>query len=186
MNAKQLAAVALVLGIVLALQAGLWLKQRAESGDNQANEANSEMQKLKTQLQAEQKYLKDLQDQSDELIEFVSLWEPYFAIIEEQEEAETGISMQVRKTDIQSLSQRYLQIPHTINNKSNESLPILVQANLLFDDGYAKLLNWMGFMERIKPTMRVGKVVLGRGSQNNHVRMELLLEVPLLAKKKSS
>jgi len=184
MNAKQLAAILLVVGIVLAVQAAFSLRQRAQAGDSQAVEADTELQKLKTQLEAEKKYLEDLEDQSDELIKFVGAWEPYFAIIEEQEEAETGISMQVRKSDILSLSQRYLQIPHNINNKPNDSLPILVQANLLFDDSYGKLMKWVGMMERIKPTMRVGKIAMSRGSQPNDVRMELVLEVPLLAKKK--
>jgi hypothetical protein len=42
------------------------------------------------------------------------------------------------------------------------------------------LLNWLGATERIKPTMRVGKLDLSRGSRGEDVRMELTLEVPLL------
>jgi hypothetical protein len=184
MNAKQLACVLLILGIVVAVQVAQTLHQKAEVGHLQAQEADGELQKLRTQLKVEKELLQDLRDQSGELLGFVSLWEPYFAIIEEQEEAETSISMQVRKEEIASLSQRYQQTPHNINNKLNESLPILVQANLLFDDSYPKLINWVGQMERIRPTMRVGRVIMAGGSQGNAVRMELVLEVPLLNKKK--
>jgi hypothetical protein len=104
-------------------------------------------------------------------------------VIDDENEAETGISMKVRASDMLNLAQRYEKAPHLINNKPNESLPLLVRASLVFEDNYAKLLNWMGMMERIKPTMRVGRVAITPGGRGNDVRMELVLEVPLLAKK---
>jgi len=182
MNAKQLAAIILVLGIVLFFQFGMSLRNRATLAAAQADAASVEKTKLQVQLTEEDKYLEGLRKESKDLVEFVAEWEPYFAIIEEQEAAETGISMKVREADMLNLSQRYQQVPHTINNKPNDSLPILVRATLVFDDSYGKLLNWMGMMEKIRPTMRVGKVLLTRGSRGNDLRMELVLEVPLRAK----
>lgn len=182
MNTKQLAAVIMVVGIVLMFQFGISLRNRATMAAAQADAAIVEENKLRTQLSAEEGLLADLKAQSKDLTDFVAKWEPYFAIIEEQEAAETSISMNVRAADMLNLSQRYEQVPHTINNKPNESLPILVRSSLVFDDSYAKLLNWMGKMEKIKPTMRVGKVLLTRGSRGNDLKMELVLEVPLRAK----
>jgi hypothetical protein len=80
-----------------------------------------------------------------------------------------------------NLSQRYQQIPHKINNKDNASLPILMRASLVFDDDYIKLLNWVGLMEKIKPTMRIGRLVLAKGSRGEDLRMDVTLEVPLRA-----
>jgi hypothetical protein len=34
-------------------------------------------------------------------------------------------------------------------------------------------------MEKIKPTMRIGKISLSKGSRGEDLRMELVLEVPL-------
>jgi hypothetical protein len=34
-------------------------------------------------------------------------------------------------------------------------------------------------MEKIKPTMRVGRVSMSKGSRGNDLRVELVLEVPL-------
>lgn len=181
MNAKQLAAVLLVLGIVLVFQLGMSLRNRATMAASQADAAVTEEEKLRTQLAEEESYLEGMRKESKDLIDFVGKWAPYFAIIEEQEAAETGISMKVREADMLNLSQRYEQVPHTINNKPNDSLPILVRASLVFDDSYAKLLNWMGTMEKIRPTMRVGRLALGRGSRGDDLRMELVLEVPLRA-----
>jgi hypothetical protein len=56
---------------------------------------------------------------------------------------------------------------------------------LLFDDNYSKLLNWFGHMEKIKPTMRVGKLALSKGSRGEDLRMELVLEVPLRTETKT-
>lgn len=181
MNAKQLAAIVLVVGIVVILQFGMSLRTRATMAASQADAAGVEEEKLKTQLAAEEGLLKDLKAQSRDLTGFVAKWDPYFAVLEEQEAAETTISMAVRAADMLNLSQRYEQVPHLINNKPNDSLPILVRASLVFDDSYAKLLNWMGEMERIEPTMRVGKVLLSQGSRGNDLKMELVLEVPLRA-----
>ena len=54
-----------------------------------------------------------------------------------------------------------------------------MRATLVFDDSHAKLLNWIGQMEKIKPTMRIGRLELAKGSRGDDLRMEVTLEVPL-------
>lgn len=183
MNAKQLAALVVLIGIVLLFEVGMSLRQKAEAAAGQADAASADLRKVQTQLDAEKDYYKGQLKDVKGLVEFAELWRPYFAVIEEQNEAETGISMKVRASEMLNLMQRYEQVPHTINNKPNESLPLLVRSTLLFEDNYAKLLNWMGMMERIRPTMRVGRVAMASGARGNDIRMELVLEVPLRDKK---
>ena len=180
MNPKQLGAIIVVAGIFIAVQLGMTFQNKAKSVDIEVEKARAEEKQLQTQLSAEKDLLADLQRQSDELLKFVAKWKPYFALMEEQQSAETGISMKVREEAMLTLSQRYQQVPHKISNKDIKSLPVLVRATLLFDDNYSKLLNWFGHMEKIKPTMRVGKLVLSKGSRGEDLRMEFVLEVPLL------
>jgi hypothetical protein len=179
MNAKQLGIVVVLLGILFFVQVGQSFQNKAKALNKEAEAAGQEEASLLTQLQAEKGVYEDLQRQSKDLLEFVSKWEPYFAVLEEQEAAETSISMKVRETDMLNLSQRYQQVPHKINNTANKSLPILMRANLIFDDDYAKLLNWVGMMEKIRPTMRVGRLVLSKGSRGEDLRMDVTLDVPL-------
>ena len=179
MNAKQIACLVLLLGIVVLVQMGKSFLVKAQALDVAAAEAGKGMEGLKTQLAAEEVVFNDLQRQSDELIGFVEKWEPYFAVLDDQQAAETGISMKVREAEMLNLSQRYQQIPHKINNQSNDSLPILMRATLVFDDSHAKLLNWIGRMDKIKPTMRIGRLELAKGSRGDDLRMEVTLEVPL-------
>jgi len=179
MNAKQLGMVVVLLGILLLAQIGQSFQKKAKVLNDEAEAAKKEEAALLTQLQAEQGVYEDLKRQSNDLIEFVAKWEPYFAVISEQEAAETGISMKVREADMLNLSQRYQQVPHKINNVENKSLPILMRASLVFDDNYSKLLNWVGLMEKIRPTMRIGRLVLSKGSRGEDLRMDVTLEVPL-------
>lgn len=181
MNPKQLGAILVLAGIFLAVQLGMMFQNKARTVDVEVEKARSEEKGLETQLAAEKNLLSDLERQSDELLKFVSKWKPYFAVMEEKQSAETGISMKVREEGMLTLSQRYQQVPHKINNKDNASLPILIRATLLFDDNYTKLLKWFGNMEKIRPTMRVSKIALSKGSRGDDLRMELVLEVPLRA-----
>jgi hypothetical protein len=169
MSPKHLGLV-IVAGLALLLvQLGTTFQKRASDIKIEVKKARDDKVELETQLKAEQELLDDRRRESRELLEFVSQWKPYFAVMTEK----------VREAKMLNLSQRYEEIPHKINNKNNESLPVLLRASLLFDDNFSKLLNWFGQMEKIRPTMRVGKIDLSKGSRGNDLRMELVLEVPL-------
>ena len=179
MNAKQMGMLLVIVGIVLVVQIGQSFQKQARAINVEADAAANEEQGLITQLQAEKSVYEDLKRQSEDLLAFVKKWEPFFAVIEEQEAAETSISMKVRETEMLNLSQRYQQVPHKISNKDVEALPILMRASLIFDDSYAKLLNWVGEMEKIRPTMRIGRLNLSKGSRGEDLRMDVTLEIPL-------
>lgn len=183
MNAKQLAALLLIVFVVLIAQAGVTLRKKASVAAKQADDATNQLQQSRTLLDNEKGYYEGQRKDVEGFVKFANRWKSFFAVIEEENEAETGISMKVRASGMLNLSQRYEKVPHTSNNKPNESLPLLVRASLVFEDSYAKLLNWMGMMERTKPTMRVGRVAMTPGGRGSDVRLELVLEVPLLAKK---
>lgn len=183
MNTKQLAAILVVVLVVVIFQGGLSLRQKASAAAKQADEATAQLQISESQLQYEKTYYEGQTKDVGGLVKFANLWRGQFAVMEEQNEAETGISMKVRASNLLNLAQRYENLPHTSNNKPNESLPQIVRATLLFEDSYAKLLNWMAMMEKTKPTMRVGRVAMTAGGRDNEIRMEIVLEVPLLAKK---
>ncbi len=182
MNTKQIACLLLIVGMAVAVQVGLTLRKHAREAAAEAATALEEEQIAQTQLDQEIRLHGDLRNQSKELLDFVQQWEPYFAIIEEQQSAETAISMRVREAGLLNMAQRYQQVPNKVNNKDNSSLPKLVRSSLVFDDKYAPLLNWMGSMEQMRPTARIGKVGLTKGSRGEDLRMELVLEVPLRKK----
>ena len=183
MNPKQLGIVLVLAGILICIQLGMMFQNKARGIDVEVEKAKAEEQSLQSTLSAENALLTDLQRQSKELLATVRKWIPYFGLLEEKQSVETSISMKVREEAMLTLSQRYQEVPHKISNKEIGSLPVLIRASLLFDDKYDKLLDWFGFMEQDKPTMRVGKISLSKGSRGDDLRMELVLEVPLLKEK---
>ena len=183
MNPKQLGIVLVLAGILVCVQLGMMFQNKARGLDVEVEKVKAEEQSLQATLAAENELLTDLQRQSAELLAFVGKWIPYFGLLQEKQSVETSISMKVREEAMLTLSQRYQEVPHKISNKDIGSLPVLIRASLLFDDKYDKLLDWFGFMEQDKPTMRVGKISLSKGSRGDDLRMELVLEVPLLKEK---
>jgi len=179
MNAKQLAALVLIVAVVLVGQVGLSLRKQAESAAKQADKEAQELKTAEAQLKNEKDYYEGQLKDAKSLVRFAEQWKPEFAVIEDQNDAETGISMKVRAGDLVNLSQRYELVPYTINNKPNETIPLMVRATLLFEDNYAKLISWIGEMEKTKPTMRAGRAAMTAGSRGSDIRMELVLEVPL-------
>lgn len=180
MNAKQLAALILVVVVVLILQFGLSLRKQAETAAVQADKEAQELKTAEAQLKNEKDYYEGQLKDAKNLVHFADQWKAEFAVIEDQNDAETGISMKVRGGDLVNLSQRYELVPYTINNKPNETIPVMVRATLLFEDNHAKLINWMGDQEKERPTMRAGRAVMTAGSRGSDIRMELVLEVPLM------
>jgi len=166
----------------LLVQFALSLRNQATSTAAEAEAAAVELEKLQTQIDVEKRLFGDNERNSSELLAYIGKWEKFFELIDRQQAVESFLSLKVREFDILNLSQRYEQVPHTINNKPNDSLPVLVRASLIFDDNYVKLINWMGMMESIRPTMRVSRVAIKEGSRDLDVRTDMVLEIPLWKK----
>jgi len=145
----------------------------------QGVDAGAEESELQAQFDMEKGLLTDLEQQAAHLLNFVSSWQPYFVLLEEQQTVQNLIRKRVSNEGMLTPSQRYEQVPHQIANKDVASLPVLMRATLELEDRPAKLLNWLGTMEKDTPTMRVGKLALTKGSRPEDLRMELTLEVPL-------
>ena len=183
MNTKQLACIILLAVMAGVIQLGLTLRKGAASVAEEARKEEEIEKGQSSQRDAELRSMNALKKQSEDLLTFIKDWEPQFAVFQEQQTAETIISMKVRSDRLATLQQRYQQIPHKMNGKDVETLPNLTRATLTFEDSYPKLLNWLGEIERIHPTMRVWSITLSKGSRGDDLRMELVLEVPLRRKK---
>ncbi|MBE2181743.1 MAG: hypothetical protein IAE97_14870 [Chthoniobacterales bacterium] len=183
MNTKQLASLLLIAAMFGIVQLGLSFRKGAEQMEAKADKVAVEQAELNRQLALEQAGLAEVRSQSQGLIDFVAEWEPYFAMVEDQQAAETRVTMKVRESSLVNLSQRFQQIPHKVNGKDSTSLPVLVRASLVFEDNYAKLLNWLGELETVYPTMRIVRAALSKGSRGDDLRMELAVEIPLRKQK---
>ncbi|MFZ4777215.1 MAG: hypothetical protein ACOYM3_17750 [Terrimicrobiaceae bacterium] len=178
MNSKHIACGIVALLILLLVQLTLWVQGNRTKVQNEARAAQQAETDANTQLNQERAQLSELRRQSADLIEFLRIWQPYFTTIDSPQSAEVNLSMRVKESNLVNLAQRFEQKPV----KGNVSIPTSMRAFLTFEDDYARLMNWLGDLEVKMPTVRTSSIRLAKGTRANDLRMEIILEQPLLKK----
>lgn len=175
MNNKHLACAIVIVCIALLVQATLWMNKRMIKMKVEADSAKSSVASSTVQLQVQRAQFSELEKNSKAIIEYLNIWQPYFGAVDSAQAAELKISLKIKQDNLVSLSQRY----EVVGNPNNSFLPDLVRAHLTFEDNYARLLNWFGQIESQLPTLRTAGVRLSRGTSEEDLKMELILEQPL-------
>ncbi len=178
MSKKHLACLVVFLLILGMAQVSMWMNSKMVRTQKLASAARLKMNTSEMALQREQQQFGALDASSKKLVEFLGLWKPHFDAIDSPQNAELRISLRIKEDNLVSLSQRYEVVP----DKNNRSVSRIMRAHLTFDDSYARLLNWLGTMESDLPTMRIASAHLSKGTGANDLRMEVVLELPLLSK----
>lgn len=176
MNNKHIACGIVALFIVVLVQLTLWVQGNRTKVQNQAEAAQQAETDATTALNQERAQLGNLRRQSADLIEFLRIWQPYFTTIDNPQSAEVNLSMRIKEANLVNLAQRFELTPV----KGNASIPNSMRALLTFEDDYARLMNWLGDLEVKMPTVRTSSVRLSKGTRANDLRMEVVLEQPLL------
>jgi len=178
MNQKHISCGIIALLILALVQLTLWVQNNRTRVQKEAADARMAEEAANSNLSRERNQLSELRRQSADLIEFLKIWQPQFDVINTAQSAEVNFSMQIRDSGLVNLAQSF----RTEGVKGNASIPSLLSANLVFEDDYVRLLNWLGKMEAALPTMRVNGIHLSRGSRLADARLEVTLEQPLIAK----
>lgn len=178
MNNKHIACGIVTLFIVILVQITFWVQGHRTKVQNEAGAAQQAETNANAQLNQERAQLGELRRQSTDLIEFLRIWQPYFTTIDNPQSAEVNLSMRIKEANLVNLAQRFEQAPV----KGNASIPNTMRAFLTFEDDYARLMNWLGELEVKMPTVRTSTVRLAKGTRANDLRMEVVLEQPLLKK----
>lgn len=176
MNTKHLSCGLVALLILLLVQFTLWVQGNRTKVQNEATAAQQQEADANAQLNREISQLSDLRRQSADLIEFLRTWQPYFTTMDNPQSAEVTLSMRVKEANLFNLAQRFEQAPL----KGNLSIPSSLRAYLTFEDDYSHLMNWLGDLEVKMPTVRTSSVRLAKGTRATDLRMEIVLEQPLL------
>lgn len=176
MNTKHIAVAIVAVFAALLVQATLWVRGSKTKMQGEAAAALQQEANAVSNLNRERALLDDLSRQSAGLIQFLEEWQPYFQAVNTPQSAEVNLTMRVRESNLVNLAQRYEQA----GVKGNASLPAVMRANLIFEDDYSRLMNWLGRLEKEMPTLRVSNVKLTRGTRPNDLRMELIVDHPLL------
>ena len=178
MNNKHLACGIVALFIVLLVQGTMWVQKSSAGMRREAILAQEAEKAAKDKLAMEVAQLAELRRQSESLMDFLKIWQPYFQTIDTPQSAEINFTMRVKSSNLVNLSQRF----DLVSMKGNTSVPTAMRAMLTFEDDYVRLLNWLGQIEATMPTVRVSSIHLTKGSRANDLRMEVSVDQPLIKK----
>jgi len=176
MNNKHLACAIVFIAIICMVQASLTMDKRTLKMEADADKARQTADTSSTTLTMERSQLEALKQSSKPLIDYLNLWRPYFSAIDSSQNAELKILLKIREDNLLALSQQC----DVVAQKNNRSLSTLMRAQITFEDNYARVLNWIGRLERELPTIRISSIRVAKGTSANDLRVDMTLEQPIL------
>lgn len=177
MNSKHLAAIIVALMGVLFVQVYLQARNRLTKSQVELKSARSATRALELNLRNERTTLELLKNNSATMLAFLDGWTGALGVIDNPEAGEITISTRVKQAGLITLAQRFEVI-----TRKGDTIPSVVRAHLVFEGDYAKSLNWLGKIEAELPSSRVTNLRIVRGETGNDIRMNLVLDLPVLKK----
>ena len=177
MNNKHLACVFIGLIICAQLYCVVMVKSKRDAMTSEAETANMAADGARTQAGIARNQLTGLKAKTEAVRQYLAIWDPFLRKSESEERGQTLIDDLIRQGAVTQLSGKYDPAP----NAGNAYIPKVVKAELLFEDDYHKTLEWLGEVERSLPAARISKCRLTKGTTSNDIKMEMTLELPVVA-----
>ncbi|MEM1441820.1 MAG: hypothetical protein AAGF67_05730 [Verrucomicrobiota bacterium] len=152
------------------------LRNATNAARDTTAQAQTEAETAEQQAQLAQIQLKSLEAKTASLRTAYSQWKPHFANYKTPQDAELQIAEVIREGDVFLISQKF-------GSKEIEKGALIsdaLVADLVVEDDYAKVLNWLGRLEEAIPSCRISRCNIKRGDRGNDIHLELQVQVPIL------
>jgi hypothetical protein len=113
---------------------------------------------------------------TEDVRRFLRGWLPAIERVQTQQEAEQAIELSLRERGINLVRSRKTELKISNNNKI---IPKSVLTTLTIEEEYAKVLNWLGDIERRMPTARMKVVQITGGSTGRQLKLDVSFETPI-------
>ncbi len=113
---------------------------------------------------------------TEDVRRFLRSWLPAIDRLQTQQVAEQTIELSLRERGINLVRERKTELKMAAGNKL---IPKSVLTTLTIEEEYAKVLNWLGDIERRLPTARMKVVQITGGSTGRQLKMEVSFETPI-------
>jgi len=113
---------------------------------------------------------------TEDLRRFLRSWLPAIEHVQTQQEAEQTIELSLRERGINLVRSRKTESKQSAGNKL---IPRSVITTLTIEEEFAKVLNWLGDIERRLPTARMKVVQITGGSTGTQLKMDVSFETPI-------
>jgi len=176
MNPKQLACIILLMVIgTMTYTAQIIHKKvattRAEAEDAETAAVTAENERSTAEIETTV-----FKSNTEDLRRFLRSWLPAIEHVQTQQEAEQNIELSLRERGINLVRSRKTESKTSVGNKL---IPRSVITTLTIEEEFAKVLNWLGDIERRLPTARMKVVQITGGSTITQLKMDVSFETPI-------
>jgi hypothetical protein len=142
-----------------------------------ASDAEAKAVSAENVVAAAQRGLTQLKGSTNDLREFAKAWDPYVSAVESPQVTEQRIIDTIKDAGVFALSQRF----ELLERNDATLIKRRLRAHITIEDEYSKALNWMAGVEEAVPIGRVISCRVQRGDAGNDIRLELIIDVPIIA-----
>lgn len=176
MNGKKIACVVLLMIVGVFAYAGQIMHQKADAKIRSADAAEDAAIEAEDQLTTAEISVATTRDEASQLLKFLESWQPHAERFQTQLEVESALQSLIRSTSVLVMSQKF----ESRDTKMNPVVGKVVRAAFTVEDEYAKVLNWLGEVERRIPLTRIMTCQLTGGENGRLVHAEVSFEIPIM------
>lgn len=177
MNPKQLACVILMSFIGIITYVGQVVHKKVAAMKSEAQAAIDESKAAEDAKLLAEILLTKTKSETDELRRFLKSWTPSAQKIQTEQEMEAAIEYTLRERGITLVKSRKSEVKKT---DADLFMPKLVISTITLEDEYAKVLNWLGDIEKRLPLARVLSCQLTGGSSVRQIQLTVTFENPIV------
>ncbi len=177
MNPKQLACVVLMMLIGAVVYGAQMVHQRVVGMRMELENAQADAKAAKDSLDTAEIELAMTKTRTQDLRRFLEAWIPHIDRIQTQQEVEEAVEVSLRERGISLVISRKSEVRAS---RDDLVLPKQVLTSLVVEDEYAKVLNWLGDLERRLPLTRVNVCRFTGGSSGTQLRVDISFATPLV------
>ena len=116
-----------------------------------------------------------IKTETEDVRRFLRAWLPSIDKVQTQQEVEKAVELSLREKGISLIRARATE-PKT---SSNKLIPRSVLTTITIEEEYAKVLNWLGDIERRLPLARMNVVQVSGGASGRQLKLDVSFETPL-------
>jgi hypothetical protein len=177
MNHKQLACVILMMIIGLITYFGQIGHKKVVAMKNSAAQAESDASAAESARQTAEILTARTKAETEELRRFLQAWLPFIDRAQTEQEIQSAIELSLRERGINLVRSRKSEVK---TSRTEKIIPRSVLTTISVEDEYAKVMTWMGELEKRLPLARVIACQMTGGGGAGLLRLDLSLETPLM------
>lgn len=176
MNPKQLACVILLMFIGAMTYTAQIIHNKVNTTRAEAQDAEDSAVAMESERSTADIETAVFKANTEDVRRFLRSWLPSIERVQTQQEAEQTVELSLRERGINLVRSKKIEMKTTSINKI---IPKSVLTTLTIEEEYAKVLNWLGDIERRLPTARMKVVQITGGSTGRQLKMDVSFETPI-------